>query len=46
VKEVLCKGDGLCNAKCPTGAIYLKHYTDDEIFAQIDQAILAREEVD
>ncbi len=46
VKEILCKGDGLCNAKCPTGAIYLKHYTDDEIFAQIDQAILGYEEVD
>lgn len=44
VNEVLCKGDGLCNAKCPTGAIYLKHYTDDEIFAQIDGAI--REEVE
>ena len=46
VKEILCKGDGLCNAKCPTGAIFLKHYTDDEIFAQIDQAILGYEEVD
>jgi heterodisulfide reductase subunit A len=44
VEPVLCKGDGLCNAKCPTGAIYLKHYTDDEIFAQIDGA--AREDVD
>jgi heterodisulfide reductase subunit A len=39
VEAILCKGDGLCNAKCPTRAIYLKHYTDDEIFAQIDQAI-------
>jgi len=38
VEPVLCKGDGLCNAKCPTSAIYLKHYTDDEIFAQIDGA--------
>jgi heterodisulfide reductase subunit A2 len=38
VNPVLCKGDGLCNAKCPTGAIYLKHYTNDEIFAQIDAA--------
>ncbi|MGK2907519.1 MAG: FAD-dependent oxidoreductase [Desulfuromonadales bacterium] len=46
VNEILCKGDGLCNAKCPTGAIFLKHYTDDEIFAQIDQAILGYEEVD
>jgi ferredoxin len=30
VEPILCKGDGLCNAKCPSGAIYLKHYTDDE----------------
>jgi heterodisulfide reductase subunit A len=39
VNPILCKGDGLCNAKCPTGAISLKHYTDDEIFAQIDAAL-------
>jgi heterodisulfide reductase subunit A len=38
VNPVLCKGDGLCSAKCPTGAIYLNHYTDDEIFRQIDAA--------
>jgi len=44
VEPILCKGDGLCNAKCPTGAIYLKHYTDDEIFAQIDAAIPASKE--
>lgn len=39
VNPVLCKGDGLCNAKCPTQAIKLKHYTDDEIFAQIDASV-------
>jgi heterodisulfide reductase subunit A2 len=39
VNAVLCKGDGLCNAKCPTGAISLKHYTDDEVFRQIDAAL-------
>jgi heterodisulfide reductase subunit A len=38
VTPVLCKGDGLCNAKCPTGAIKLKHYTDDELFNQITAA--------
>ncbi len=38
VNPVLCKGDGLCNAKCPTKAIILKHYTDEEIFNQIDAA--------
>ena len=39
VNPVLCKGDGLCNAKCPTGAIGLKHYTDNEVFRQIDAAL-------
>ncbi|MFH0725295.1 MAG: CoB--CoM heterodisulfide reductase iron-sulfur subunit A family protein [Pseudomonadota bacterium] len=38
VIPVLCKGDGLCNAKCPTEAIQLKHYTDDEIMHQLDAA--------
>lgn len=39
VNPILCKGDGLCNTKCPTGAIYLKHFTDDEIESQIDAAL-------
>jgi len=39
VNPVLCKGDGLCSAKCPTGAILLKHYTDEEIFCQIDAEV-------
>lgn len=39
VNPVLCKGDGLCNPKCPTGAIVLKHFTNKEIFSQIDAAI-------
>ncbi len=36
VNPVLCKGDGLCVAMCPTAAIQLKHFTDEEIVAQID----------
>ncbi|RJR34619.1 MAG: CoB--CoM heterodisulfide reductase iron-sulfur subunit A family protein [Desulfobacteraceae bacterium] len=36
INPVLCKGDGLCNAKCPTGAASLKHFTDQEIGHQID----------
>jgi len=39
VNPILCKGDGLCNAKCPTNAITLKHYTDEEVFGQIDAAV-------
>jgi heterodisulfide reductase subunit A len=38
VNPVLCKGDGLCTAKCPTNAIFLKHFTDEEIMCQIDTA--------
>ncbi len=39
VNPVLCKGDGLCNAKCPTNAIVLKHFTDEELLNQIDAAV-------
>jgi heterodisulfide reductase subunit A len=39
VNPVLCKGDGLCNAKCPTAAIVLKHFTDEEIVGQIDALV-------
>ncbi|MFH1999260.1 MAG: 4Fe-4S dicluster domain-containing protein, partial [Planctomycetota bacterium] len=38
VNPILCKGDGLCNAKCPTNAIMLKHFTDEAISSQIDAA--------
>ena len=41
VNPVLCKGDGLCNAKCPTHAIILKHFTDEELLGQIDAALEA-----
>jgi heterodisulfide reductase subunit A len=43
VNPVICKGDGLCNAECPTGAIRLKHFTDEQIMCQIDAAILEEE---
>ncbi len=39
VNPILCKGDGLCNAKCPTNAISLKHFTDDALISQIDAAV-------
>ena len=43
VNPILCKGDGLCNSVCPAGAIVLKHFTDDEIFSQIDAAAPEKE---
>jgi heterodisulfide reductase subunit A len=45
VNTVICKGDGLCNAKCPTGAICLKHFTDEEILSQIDAAVPEEEPI-
>ncbi len=39
VNPILCKGDGVCNAKCPTAAIFCKHFTNDEINAQIDASV-------
>lgn len=44
VNPVLCKGDGVCNAKCPTNAIQLKHFTDDEILSEIDVAFPEEED--
>ena len=44
VNPVLCKGDGLCNTKCATNAICLKHFTDEEVMSEIDAA-LPEEEV-
>jgi heterodisulfide reductase subunit A len=38
VNPVLCKGDGLCAAKCPTSAVQLAHFTDEAILSQIDAA--------
>jgi heterodisulfide reductase subunit A len=43
VNPVICKGDGLCNAKCPTRAIVLKHFTDEELCSQIDAAVSEEE---
>ncbi len=43
VNPILCKGDGLCVAKCPTSAIALKHFTDEALLSQIDAAVTGEE---
>jgi heterodisulfide reductase subunit A len=36
VNEVLCKGCGTCVAACPSSAATAKHFTDEQIFAEIE----------
>ena len=36
VNEALCKGCGTCAAGCPSGAITARHFTDEQILAQIE----------
>jgi len=34
--EAACAGCGTCGAECPQGAISMLHFTDEQIYAQID----------
>jgi heterodisulfide reductase subunit A len=36
INEALCKGCGTCVAACPAGAIRGRHFTDEQILAQIE----------
>jgi len=36
VNEVLCRGCGVCASACPSGAAKNKHYTAEQIFAEIE----------
>lgn len=39
VIKALCKGCGLCAADCPKECISIVHYSDDQVFAQVEAAL-------
>jgi heterodisulfide reductase subunit A len=39
VLKALCKGCGLCAADCPTECINIVHYSDEQVFAQVEAAL-------
>ncbi len=39
VVKALCKGCGLCAADCPKECISIVHYSDDQVFAQVEAAL-------
>ncbi len=39
VLEALCKGCGVCGSSCPTKAICMLHFTDDQILAEVRAAL-------
>jgi heterodisulfide reductase subunit A len=43
VNEAICKGCGTCTSACPAGAIMSKHFTKEQILAQIE-GILSSEQ--
>ena len=36
VNEAVCKGCGACAAHCPSGAAKVRHFTSEQVFAEID----------
>jgi len=40
VNETLCKGCGVCVAACPSGAIIGKHFTTEELMAEIEGVLI------
>jgi len=40
INEALCKGCGTCAAACPSGAILSKHFTTEQLIAQVEGVLV------
>jgi len=40
VNEAICRGCGNCVGSCPSGAIRAKHFTTDQIYQEVKEAII------
>ncbi len=40
INEALCKGCGTCAAACPSGAIKARHFTTEQVLAEIEGVLL------
>jgi heterodisulfide reductase subunit A2 len=41
VNSAICKGCGSCSGACPSGAAKVRHFTDKQIFAEVDGLLLS-----
>jgi heterodisulfide reductase subunit A len=39
INDALCKGCGTCVASCPSAAITARHFTDTQVYAEIEGAL-------